>query len=639
MNRTTLAFALAAALLLAACDDDTGAPDLTPEPDSDRYDDGPFAPCEVQLPPGDPDPQGHVALADVPDGAWLPAARVGALSPYSAKINGSDANDTLSGELPPGLSLTGGVLSGVPDPEAAPNGLPGLYQFTVADRQGAPLLTSLSVYPAAPAADPDLPRYWEPGPYTTWNTQPTPQCPMNPTIPQVGETENVDIYITYPTMGAPQEAGEAPVAAGRWPVVVFAHANSDRQCDINEHYPSLQDHWASWGWIVVAVDGTALNCMSGSRENVDLRSQGQLLALERLQALDQDPDSAFAGRVDLSRVVLAGHSRGGGASLWSGVQFRGVRGVIDLQGIDLTSFGFGSDPLPGWPVLGVTAGEDVDLNFPIVEPTEDQLSGPYTWVNLFGGIHAYTADTAPIEPDDVPLITQQQQHDLTEFYTTAFLARWVGVGDGSAPMTFAPDPAADPVLFGPAGAALARAMISDRGVAQRWHRRARGLLIDDFNRAPGPPGANLLGGAYELTGDLTAALARTYVEESGNTRPAYEKARSLRLEAGAQGGALTIWLDPDREGAAVDPGAWLQARVRHLRGQPPAALRLRVQADAGEADLDGLELLGDAPLSDRFTQLSLPLRDDPALADAASLRSITIELQGGVIFLDDLRIE
>src|SRR5690606_196731 len=101
---------------------------------------------------------------------------------------------------------------------------------------------------------------------------------------------------------------------------------------------------------------------------------------------------------------------------------RKVRAVIDLQGIDLTAFGFGSAPLlPETPVLGITAGNDVDLDYPHVEPTEDQLAGPYTWIDIVGAIHAHTADTVPIEPDDEPTITRTAQHNVTDFFSTAFL--------------------------------------------------------------------------------------------------------------------------------------------------------------------------------------------------------------------------
>lgn len=638
--KAALLLLLAPLCLAALACDEEPKEDLYPDPDLDRYDTGPVDPCQVEAAPGDAPDQAAAPLASAPAGVWLPAARAGAPWIYSANIPGSEADAPTQGQLPPGMSLSGGVVSGVPEDSATQGDQPGTYEFTVLDRQGAALRVSLSVYPAAgqPQAPP---RYWEAGPYAIWNTQPTEACPMNPRLEQVGDTQDVDLYITYPTQGQPTQSGQAPVAPGRWPVVVFAHANNDTQCDINERYLSLHDHWASWGWMVVAVDGTSLNCMRGTTQNIELRSQGQLLALERLEELDQDPSSRFFGRVDLSRVVFAGHSRGGGASLYSALQFPSTRGVMDIQGVDLTAFGLGADALPPWPVLGLTAGEDVDLNYPIVEPTEDQLSGAYTWVNLSGGIHAHTADTVPIEPDDVPLISQQQQHDLTEFYTTAFLARWIGVGDGSAPMDFAPAPEADAALHSTAGASLVQEEISSRGVSVRWNRRVRGLLVDDFSTlGQGAPQSNRLSGAYQAQGMASVSVVRTYEEEVGSGRAAvYDKARALRLEPGDQGGSLRTWLSPDQSGLQVGPGASLQMRLKAVRGQPIPQVQVLVQTDQGEFTLEASDWLGSPALSDRYAQLYLPFAAAPELAQASEVISVALLVEGGVLLVDDVRIE
>ena len=270
------------------------------------------------------------------------------------------------------------------------------------------------------------PRFELPGPYGAWNTSPAPRCQDDPTIPFVGterithkngrteevEHRDVRMYITYPTASVPTVTGDGRVAEGAFPVIIFAHANHDRQCNIYRGYYSLHDHWATWGFVVVALDQTALNCRPGSRQNVQLRADGQVAAVEALRALNQDVESRFYGKLDLSKVIFAGHSRGGGASFIAQRAYPAGIGVIDLQGIDVTAFGFGDATLPAVPVIGFTAGEDVDLNYPHCEPTEDQLGGEYTWVNINGGIHAYTADSSPLEFDDHPLIGRGQQHRL-----------------------------------------------------------------------------------------------------------------------------------------------------------------------------------------------------------------------------------
>ncbi len=635
------------ALLAAACGDAT--PTDQPDPDAGRYE-GPVDPCEVQAPPT----SGEVVPADLASAAHpvvLPALREGHLRQITAPIRGSSASALLSGALPEGLSLRDGVVFGKAAPGTSGGDEARIYRFEVApdDPDAAfPVEVRIAVYPPGPVEAPDdlssIPRYFEPGPYPVWNTQPLESCPQNPTIDLVGDEPDVDMYVVYPTEGDPTRTGQGPVAEGRWPVILFAHANNDRVCDINERYLSLHDHWASWGFIVVAVDGTFTNCNSGTRANIELRAEGLLKALLRLEALHDDPTSRLYGRVDLDNVVLAGHSRGGGASLLAASLDPRVRAVIDLQGVDMTSFGFGDDPLAPVPVIGLTAGEDVDLNYPIVEPTEDQLSGPYTWVNLNGAIHAYTADTAPIEPDDLPLISQQQQHDLTEFFTTAFLDRFVGVGDGSpqsAPRT--PSPQAAPALFSHAGARLVDAEISGLGVFVRWNQRfATALVIDRFDgpKTLDPASLNDLGGDNVFEDLARADEVLTYIPDGGNRRNVHLKANALRLVARAEGpGVFRTFLRSDREPEPVDPGATLQARVKGPDQGPAGIAAIEILTPEGAARLPLADFIGPEPLKNRFTQLSVPLDAFPFPQAPAAITSVAVILESGTLFIDDLRID
>lgn len=537
---------------------------------------------------GDPN-----TLADAGTTVVLPAVRVGSAAPYEATIPGSTADTLDSGALPAGMTLAGGVVRGRPAEVAQVTH----HQFRV----GA-FDVRLDVYPREPVMA-EIPKYWDCGPYATWSTEPDTACEENPHIPEVGGIEDVDLFITYPAVSDPTVSGSGAVAAGRWPVIIFGHANHDRVCDINEGYRSLHDHWASWGYIVVAVDATAWNCMRGSTPNIQRRIEQMIAAVDVVEELNADATSRFYGHVDLERVVIAGHSRGGGATLEVVKAVPGARAFIDMQGIDMTAFGFGADPARTLPSLGFTAGSDVDLNYPIVEPTEEQFAGPYTWVNIDGGIHAYTADSSPIEPDDEPGITQQQQHDIDELFTTAFLARWVGVGDGSAPATFTPAPEADAVLFSHRGAAEVLAAISpDRGVHTRWNRRVVGFSLG-----------------------LDAPETFTYTPDEPAPRPIYQKAVSWRLEAG------DFPLTGDFP-LAAGRGATLQARVKGPDFGSTARFDIEILTASGTTTLNGADLTGPVPVYNRFTQLVADLPDD-------ELRSIVLRIHDGVLFVDDLRIE
>lgn len=469
------------------------------------------------------------------------------------------------------------------------------------------------------------PEYWKPGPYAVWNTSPSRACAMDPRIDRVGDQEDVAIYITYPAASEPTITGEGDVAPGRWPLVVFAHANNDTKCGIYRRYYSLHDHWASWGFVVAAVDGIHTNCKPGNRQNIEDRIAGQLAAVDKLAELDADESSRFYGRIDTDRVVFAGHSRGGGASLIAAQRHGQALGVIDLQGIDLTAFGFGSETIEGFPVLGLTAGEDVDLHYPIVEPTEDQLGAAYAWININGGIHAHTADTVPIEPDDEPLISRAQQHDITEFFTTAFLARYLGVegiSDG-------PDPAADPILFSRRGAAEVAAEISEQGVFHRWRSEADAEWIDRFDGAD--PDTNLTGGANSCVSLDRCEEVPTYRPDSSNPGATYAKAMSRLLEA-HDSGTFRAEFDTALEVAA---GSSLQGRIKGPDEASVADFVVVAELDDGTTHrFGGADFVGPIPLSNRFTQLVVPTDD---FADR-SLAAVEFEVSNGAIFVDDLRL-
>jgi len=642
----------AAALLLAtlsalpACTDD---PDPTPCADcttddaatdadaitDDALDDAPdvppdapphLDPCAVTLSPA-PAPATSSALADALPRRTLPAIRAGAPWLYDEPAPGP----LRAGTLPAGLALQQDRIIGTIPADAFPDGLPRDHLLTF-DTPDGPVQRVLTVYPQTPA-DTVVPPLHEPGPYGTFDSQPTDACPDNPTM-LASDGATIDLFVTWPTLGDPTLTGDGAVAPGRWPVIVFAHANNDRVCDINERYRSLFRHWASYGAIVVAPDGTRHNCQPGSTSNIRDRAADQLDALHRLDTLDDDPDSPLYGHLDLDRIVLAGHSRGGGASKWGAIVEPRVRAVIDLQGVN---YGFGNEPLPPIPLLGISAGRDVDLDYPHVEPIEDHLTGPYAWVTLFGGIHAWTADTAPIEPDDVPLITRPIQHDLTGLFTTAFLARFVGVGDGSAPTSSAPDPALDSALFSQQSADVAQTTISSLGVALRFNRDLHALSIDRFNDADAD--RNDLGGLVTAEG-LTDREVFTYLPDNATANGANAWSRSRRLDATTAPGTLWFDLAPDDTPVPIDRGALLAARIKGPDGGGGAALVfVLIDAHGDRHELDATPWIGPAPLTNRFVTAVVQLRDLPDAVFAEGLQRVGLRIERGVLFVDDLRLE
>lgn len=102
-----------------------------------------------------------------------------------------------------------------------------------------------------------------------------------------------------------------PEGDGPFPLVLTVHGNHDMRDFSDPGYGYLGELLASRGFIFASVD---MNFINGSTRGEN-DGRGWLL-LEHLQAwrgFNEDPENPFHGRVDMSRIALMGHSRGGEA--------------------------------------------------------------------------------------------------------------------------------------------------------------------------------------------------------------------------------------------------------------------------------------------------------------------------------------
>lgn len=102
-----------------------------------------------------------------------------------------------------------------------------------------------------------------------------------------------------------------PKGCGPFPLVMFAHGNHDPLENSTPGYVYLLDLLASHGMIAGSIDCNFLNGANWG-EN-DGRAIVHLEHLKQLQLWNQQPDHPLYGKVDLSQMMIAGHSRGGEA--------------------------------------------------------------------------------------------------------------------------------------------------------------------------------------------------------------------------------------------------------------------------------------------------------------------------------------
>ncbi len=102
-----------------------------------------------------------------------------------------------------------------------------------------------------------------------------------------------------------------PEGPGPFPLVLIAHGNHNMKEFSDPGYAYLGEHLASRGFIVASLDMNFIN--GGIRNENDARGWFFLQHLSVWRKFHQAEGNPFRGKVDLDRVALIGHSRGGEA--------------------------------------------------------------------------------------------------------------------------------------------------------------------------------------------------------------------------------------------------------------------------------------------------------------------------------------
>ncbi|MER7166595.1 dienelactone hydrolase family protein [Micromonospora sp. NPDC000207] len=125
-----------------------------------------------------------------------------------------------------------------------------------------------------------------------------------------GEDRPLPTTVWYPARG--ERGGEpergAPVAKGKFPVVVFSHGLGGRSDD----YSGLLSRWAEAGFVVAAPTFPRTSG-DGDGNVLDVLNQPADVSyvLDEVLALDDTDGDPLRGRLDTGRVAAAGHSAGG----------------------------------------------------------------------------------------------------------------------------------------------------------------------------------------------------------------------------------------------------------------------------------------------------------------------------------------
>jgi dienelactone hydrolase len=572
-------------------------------------------------------------------GLWLPGARVGV--PYQARLERGGESGALldvnliDGSLPRGLHLDQeGEIHGVPSQPA----LAACEIFDVPET-GAPQLwkAHLPVFPAVETPAEPLDGLDRDGPFQVDLLDE----PLE--VPSRGVTERLRILF-------PRDAGGG-VPAGRLPLVVFHHGAAS----VDPQHPTLYDRfdhflrrWASQGFVVVSIDAVDLawdrgRLVSANLNNLNAMSENQRAAIAHMRLVQQAVDHPLGGHVDIDRVIVAGHSRGGGASIITAATEPSVIGGILIKPLDpVTTVGgehVWNTSLPKKPFLLLVGGSDADLPYPMVDFLYERRSAPMAAPTILGAGHFSSCDhSCEDEPDIVgPAIAREQDWAVSNAYAVAFL-KYVARGElGYAPL-----------LFGSEGLAT---QLSQQGVLRRSDRAMDALVVDDFqdqspgrNRLDQPTSDEGLAWSGDESSLLTAA--RQLPQEYAFYRLFYDRPEN-QIWAGAH--RLT-WTTPGATYSSSLGGLDLLGRQSFVfRARTDDAvmdcgqLAVRLVDSAGAAVLlpvSGGGMVGGHSLGPRFSDVVVPLAAVANRVDLSAVDRVELVLSGtGSLLIDDLRFE
>jgi dienelactone hydrolase len=199
----------------------------------------------------------------------------------------------------------------------------------------------------------------------------------------------------------------APVADGQHPIVVFTHGYTGTFTD----YTFLFEDLASRGYIVASVDhtyeatavefpdGRFVESIPGSHFGntpgndaselafaVSVRLDDLKFVVNELKRLNEASASPFAGKLEISRIALAGHSLGGVTALLGVEADPRIKAGIILDGVVPET---SAKPLTA-PIMLLSAGREQWSE--AEQHLWDTLRGPRFAVGLRGGEHVTPSD-------------------------------------------------------------------------------------------------------------------------------------------------------------------------------------------------------------------------------------------------------
>ena len=196
---------------------------------------------------------------------------------------------------------------------------------------------------------------------------------------------------------------DVPVREGAHPLVVFSHGLGGYRSQST----FFTTHLASWGFIVAAPDHPERGLQLLISPTAPVLDRAPTTMLQTIALLEQHSASTgpFAGRVDSTRVAMAGHSAGGAASAVA---------AADPQVITWVGHAGAAEAPPQKPALIMAGATDETVTPSRLASNYEDLSGPalQRYVSIFGAGHLAFSDICLIGREDGGLIPLARKYDV-----------------------------------------------------------------------------------------------------------------------------------------------------------------------------------------------------------------------------------
>ncbi|GAA1751837.1 alpha/beta hydrolase family protein [Luedemannella helvata] len=205
-------------------------------------------------------------------------------------------------------------------------------------------------------------------------------------ITVVREGRRLPTTLWYPATGATGGAARSgvPVAAGRFPIVVFSHGLRG----LPDYYAALTTRWAAAGFVVAAPAYPGTNAHADPFDVTDVGQQplDAAAVISKVRGLDTKLGDPLRGRLATGRVGAAGHSAGGFTTLGmlsAPTRDERVDAAIVIAGASLG----GTFAGPAASVLFVHGSDDGTVALSGARTAYQKLSWPKGFLTLTGQGH------------------------------------------------------------------------------------------------------------------------------------------------------------------------------------------------------------------------------------------------------------